>query len=162
MQAIRYGSLLRIGPVDAWRAILALTPSEGVVMTVLLAYIHTPEGDAALRAALDEAVRRSTGAVVVSVTRPAAKVTPVSAEQGLDAIVALFRSEGVDVGVHQLPGGTDVAEGILGVAAATSPDVIVIGMRRRRPVGELIIGSTSQRILHGADCPVLAVKAPIS
>jgi nucleotide-binding universal stress UspA family protein len=36
----------------------------------------------------------------------------------------------------------------------------VIGMRRRRSVGELIIGSTSQRLIRGAECPVLVVKAP--
>jgi nucleotide-binding universal stress UspA family protein len=36
----------------------------------------------------------------------------------------------------------------------------VIGMRKRSPMGELIIGSTSQRIMRGAECPVLVVKAP--
>jgi nucleotide-binding universal stress UspA family protein len=35
-------------------------------------------------------------------------------------------------------------------------------MRKRNPVGELIIGSTTQRILRGAACPVLVVKAPTS
>ena len=117
------------------------------------------------RARPDRAARRSNsrtdaGAVVVNVTRPVAVVgSPLSAEQGLDAVAALFAASGVEVDVRQLPAGTDAAEGILGVAAETRPEVVVMGLRRRHALGALIIGSTSQRILHGADCPVLAVKA---
>ncbi|MGZ4454142.1 MAG: universal stress protein [Nocardioides sp.] len=129
-------------------------------MTVLLAYIRTPEGDAALATAVDEARRRSTGALVVNVTRPAAQVdSPLSAEQGLDAVAALIAASDVEVEVRQLPAGTDTADGILAVAAEAAPEVVVIGLRRRSAVGKLIVGSTSQRILLGVNCPVLAVKA---
>jgi nucleotide-binding universal stress UspA family protein len=34
----------------------------------------------------------------------------------------------------------------------------VVGLRHRTPVGKLLMGSVSQRILLGARCPVLAVK----
>ena len=129
-------------------------------MTVLLAYIRTPEGDAALAVAIAEARRRETGAVVVNVTRPAAAVdSPVSAEQNLDAVAARFAEAGVPVEVRQLPAGTDPADGVIAVATETGPDVVVIGLRRRTAVGKLIVGSTSQQILLGVDAPVLAVKA---
>jgi nucleotide-binding universal stress UspA family protein len=129
-------------------------------MSILLAYIHTPEGDAALSAAVDEARQRGTGAVVVTVTRPVAQVDPsMSTEQRLDAVTALFEEAGVDVEIRQLPSTKDRAGAILGVVAETAPELVVIGMRRRNPVGELIVGSTSQRIIRSVDCPVLLVKA---
>ena len=129
-------------------------------MTVLLAYIRTPEGDAALAIAIAEARRRDTEAVVVNVTRPAAEVdSPVSAEQNLDAVAARFAEAGVPVEVRQLPAGTDPADGVVAVATEIGPDVVVIGLRRRTAVGKLIVGSTSQQILLGVDAPVLAVKA---
>jgi nucleotide-binding universal stress UspA family protein len=129
-------------------------------VTVLLAYIRTPEGDAALSVAVEEARRRSTDAVVVNVTRPEEKVdSPFSAEVSLDAVAAKFRDVGVDVDVRQLAAGTGAADGVLAVAAEIGPDVVVIGLRRRTAVGKLIVGSTSQQILLGVDCPVLAVKA---
>lgn len=130
-------------------------------MTVLLAYIRTPEGDAALAAAAEEAARRSTGIVLVNVTRPAEQVdAPYSAEQLLDAAAEQLGRAGVEVELRQLPSSSDTAEAVVAVAAETRPDLVVIGLRRRTAVGKLIVGSTSQRILLGVDCPVLAVKAP--
>jgi len=55
--------------------------------------------------------------------------------------------------------GLEPAEDIIAVAQEVSADFIVIGLRRRSPVGKLILGSNAQRILLEAPCPVLAVKA---
>jgi nucleotide-binding universal stress UspA family protein len=55
--------------------------------------------------------------------------------------------------------GHDAANEVLEAADDHGAELIVIGLRRRTPVGKLIMGSTAQRILLEASCPVLAVKA---
>jgi nucleotide-binding universal stress UspA family protein len=129
-------------------------------VTVLLAYVSTPEGDAALTVAVQETQLRSTDAVVVNITRPEAAIdSPFSAEQTLDAVAERFTSVGVNAEIRQLPPTADIAQAILDAATDTGAEVLVIGLRRRSAVGKFVMGSTSQRILLGADCPVVAVKA---
>ena len=66
---------------------------------------------------------------------------------------------GLDLEVRQLVRGNEPAEDLIAVANEVDSDLIVIGLRRRTPVGKLIMGSNSQTILLDATCPVLAVKA---
>lgn len=130
-------------------------------MSVVLAYVPTPEGDAALAAAVEEAERRASRVVVVSVTRPEEPgETPFTAEQVLDAVQQRFSAAGVDSELRQLPAGTDVADAVLAAAGEIEAEVVVIGLRRRTALGKLVLGSTAQRLLLGLDCPVLAVKGP--
>ncbi len=56
--------------------------------------------------------------------------------------------------------GPDVAEEIIRVAGEVGAELLVIGLRRRTPVGKMIMGSVAQQVLIDAPCPVLAVKAP--
>ena len=55
--------------------------------------------------------------------------------------------------------GPDVAEEIVRVADEVDAELLVIGLRRRTPVGKMIMGSVAQQVLIDAPCPVLAVKA---
>ena len=128
-------------------------------MTVTLAYVFTPEGDAALAATVDEARRRATDVLVVHVTRPAVGDSPYSDEQELDAVQARLLEAGVTSDVRQLPAGTDTVEAIVRAAQDSASELVVIGLRRRTAVGKLVLGSTAQHLLLNLDCPVLAVKA---
>ncbi len=61
--------------------------------------------------------------------------------------------------IRQAPDDLDPAEELISAAEATEAEFIVIGLRRRSPVGKLLLGSNAQRVLLDASCPVLAVKA---
>lgn len=50
----------------------------------------------------------------------------------------------------------DVAEEIIAESASTDPRFLVIGGRRRSPVGKAVFGSTAQKILLQAECPVVS------
>ena len=75
------------------------------------------------------------------------------------AVRAVLDAAGVEYDIRQLVRGFEPAEDLISIAEANSAELIVIGLRRRSPVGKLILGSNAQRILLDAHCPVLAVKA---
>jgi nucleotide-binding universal stress UspA family protein len=50
------------------------------------------------------------------------------------------------------------ADEILRAAKNGGADLVVTGARGLGPVKRLLLGSVSERVLHGADCPVLVVK----
>lgn len=129
-------------------------------MTVVVGYLATREGRQGLAGALDEAERRNCELIVVI----SEKSTPVAAEiaagreQELADYSELAKARGVSCEVRTLTERNDVAEDLIAVATETNAAVIVIGLRRRSPVGKLILGSNAQRILLDSPCPVLAVK----
>jgi nucleotide-binding universal stress UspA family protein len=129
-------------------------------MSVVVGYLATAEGRQGMDAALVEARRRGTTLVVV-VTEKAHNPGSASIEQrsrDLEALTGTAVERGVDLDVRILGEGRDVAEDLIAVAEETGASVIVIGLRRRSPVGKLILGSNAQKILLGSPCPVLAVK----
>ena len=124
-------------------------------MAIVVGYIPTKEGAAALARAGEEAILRKTNLVVINSDRDGAGK---DSEQ-LDRLGDELRSQGLDVMVRQLIRGNEPAEDLIAVADEVNAELIVIGLRRRTPVGKLILGSNAQRILLDAACPVLAVKA---
>jgi nucleotide-binding universal stress UspA family protein len=131
-------------------------------MPVVVGYIPTPEGRAALIAAQEEARRRRTSLVVVHSSRGGAAEDAeqvLAVRDELEAIKQRLSGDDVQVDVRDLALGREPVDDLLAVAAEVQADILVIGLRRRSPVGKLILGSNSQHILLTADCPVLAVKA---
>lgn len=128
-------------------------------MTVLVAYIPTVEGGAAFTAAVEEAGRRKERLVVLNTPRAGAPVsTAVASEAEVETLVQGAAAAGVEIEIRQDAHAGDLADEVVRVAEAVDASVIVIGLRRRSPVGKLIMGSAAQRILLDADRPVLAVK----
>jgi nucleotide-binding universal stress UspA family protein len=128
-------------------------------MTVLVGYVTTPEGQAAFQAGVREALLRSEPLVVLNSPRQGA---PVDSAMADDVQLKALREEagaaGVELEIRQTPHHDDLAEDLLTVADDVKASIIVIGLRRRSPVGKLLMGSTAQRILLSSDLPVLAVK----
>ena len=122
--------------------------------TVVVGYVSKPEGEAALDAAIEEAKRRGADLVVVNARR-----SSTEPETEMDGVRSRLDDSGVTYDLRQMVRGFEPAEDLISIAEANSAELIVIGLRRRSPVGKLILGSNAQRILLDAPCPVLAVKA---
>ena len=84
----------------------------------------------------------------------------VGLREALEDLRVRLTGEGVAVTVRDLVRGKDPSDDLIEVAEKENAALIVIGLRRRSPVGKLLLGSNAQEILLHADCPVLAVKAP--
>lgn len=127
-------------------------------MRIVVGYLRTPEGRAALDRAIEEATLRDAELVVVHTARDDAEEVRsydeefAQLEQRLDAA-------GVRMTAKDYVRDNSPSQDLLTTAKEMEADLLVIGLRRRSPVGKLVLGSNSQDVLLGADCPVLAVKA---
>lgn len=132
--------------------------------TIVVGYVPKPEGRAALRRGAEEAKLRKSRLVVVNSHRGGREFDrddALESETQLEEVRAELTDAGVDHEVRQLVRGMDPAEDLVAVAEEVAAEFIVIGLRRRSPVGKLILGSNAQRVLLDAPCPVLAVKADV-
>ena len=108
-------------------------------MAVVVGYVATKEGRAALRRAAEECELRHTRLIVINSQRGGKDFDADEAAK-FEAELETIQKKLTDLGLQ-------------------NAEFIVIGLRRRTPVGKLILGSNAQRILLDATCPVLAVKA---
>ncbi len=129
-------------------------------MTVVVGYVPTSEGQAALDHAVREAGSRGVRLIVINTSRGDTLVDEryADAEQ-LAALHSSLTARGVDYEVVHTIRGREASEEILNAAQERRADLVVLGLRRRSAVGKLLMGSTAQRVLLDAPCPVLAVKA---
>jgi nucleotide-binding universal stress UspA family protein len=112
-------------------------------MTILVAVTDSPEGALALETAVAESTRRGSELVVVNLALdgfdPGRVAVPVRV-------------------VERVPEAEPAEQVIEAVGKEPDAELLVIGMRRRTPVGKALLGSLAQRLLLDAPVPVLAVK----
>lgn len=111
-------------------------------MTILVAVTDGAEGAAALAGALAEGRRRDTDVTALNLQSERLDV-PTGAR-----VTVVDRTHGVEDGdavLERLEKDVEV-------------DLLVIGIRRRSPVGKAFLGDVAQRLILEAPVPVLAVK----
>lgn len=117
-------------------------------MTLIAAVADSPEGRAALSTAVTEAQRLEAELVVVNLSLTPLNTPAFPTELKVTVIEREGRSD------------RDPVDAVLDEIAARKAGRLVIGLRRRTPVGKALLGSISQRLLLEAPVPVLAVKPP--
>ena len=129
-------------------------------MTILVAYAPRPEGRAALEKGIEIANRRNERLLVVNAISGGNQNDPsLAGAVDISAVEKRLVSAGVEGTFKQFVRGKDAVAEI--VELADNPDVtlVIVGLRKRTPMGKLIMGSVSRDILLSVSCPVLAVKS---
>ena len=134
-------------------------------MTVALAHQATHTGHLALTEAGREAVMRATTLVVIHVVAAidldntdaftggiTDEITTVVAEAGLTNLS--WRLE-----LTTAKDDASVPDAVLDVVNRSDAELLVIGARRRSPVGKFLLGSATQTMILRADVPILVVKS---
>lgn len=110
-------------------------------MTVVVAVPDSVEGGRALEVAVAEAKLLDTNLVAVNLGRGPLDTSPY---------------EGVTV--MNLSPVSDQGAGVLAAIAQHNASRLVIGIKRRSPVGKALLGSISQHLLLHSPVPVLSVR----
>jgi nucleotide-binding universal stress UspA family protein len=129
-------------------------------MRILVGYTPRPEGVAALDFAVAHAKLTDAQLTVLNTGRNGNYADPVYASSAdIDAVDAELAESGLEYEIRRPTDGLSATDAILGTAEDTGADLLVIGIRKRTPVGKLITGSTAQAVLLNAPVPVVCVPA---
>lgn len=129
-------------------------------MTILIAYTPRPEGQAALEKGIEIAQLQKEQLVVINVGSGSGEQDASLAESmDVERVELLLKESEVDAVFKQYVRGNSVVEELHEIIESSQVSLVVIGLRKRTPVGKLFLGSVAQEILLSVPCPVLAVKA---
>lgn len=129
-------------------------------MTILVAYVPRPEGQAALDKGIELAKSQHERLVVINTSPGGHKESTTFADvQDYERVEAILAQSGVDAELKQFVRGKTAVEEIHELIDNVHASLLIIGLRKRSAVGKLIMGSVAQELLLTAPCPVLAVKA---
>jgi nucleotide-binding universal stress UspA family protein len=129
-------------------------------MTILVAYVPRPEGQVALDKGIEIAKRRQEHLVVVNTSLGGTQEDPSMADvQDVERVERMLEGSGLNAEFKQFVRGKSAVSEIEVLVDSLQVSLLIIGLRKRSPVGKLILGSVAQDILLSVSCPVLAVKA---
>jgi len=129
-------------------------------MTILVAYAPRPEGWAALDKGIEMAKERQEHLLIVNAGPGGQQEDPALAPgYEVERIEGLLAAKNVKGEFKQFVRGKSAVEEIDALVESLQASVLIIGLRKRSPVGKLIMGSVAQELLLTVSCPVLAVKA---
>jgi nucleotide-binding universal stress UspA family protein len=138
---------------------------EHTPVTVALAHQATPTGHLALTQAGREAVMRGTTLVVIHVV---ATIDLDNTEAFTGGITDEISNVVNEAGLANLDWRLELTttkddaslpEAVLAVVDRSDAELLVIGARRRSPVGKFLLGSATQTMILHANVPVLVVKS---
>ncbi|WP_166973885.1 universal stress protein [Brevibacterium atlanticum] len=129
-------------------------------MSILVGYVNNPAGHAALDSGIAQAKKDGKELVVVNASRSAQRNDSYRLGEGeLKSVKDYLSRSEVEFRVLTMGSEYDPAEQILDTAAEVGAELIVLGTRKRTPVGKFLLGSTIQKVILDAEVPVLCVKA---
>ncbi len=134
-------------------------------MTICVAYGPTPEGAAALALAVREARLRGASLVALATDRQERfehdhATDDQALREEIERQLAELRVAGdPQMEVRVVDDGGDAAEAIIDLAVGADAELLVLGLKRRSPVGKLLTGSIAQRIILDSPMPVLVTHA---
>jgi nucleotide-binding universal stress UspA family protein len=131
-------------------------------MRIVAGFLRSPEGRAALERAVAETRLRDGELLVVHSMKGGERdelEQVLTYREEFEQLEAELQETGVRYRLIEYARGNAPSEDLLQAAKDEDAGMIVIGIRRRSPVGKLILGSNAQDILLHATCAVLAVKA---
>jgi nucleotide-binding universal stress UspA family protein len=131
-------------------------------MRIVAGFLRSPEGRAALQRAMEETRLRDGELLVVHSMRGGERdevKQVLSYREEFERVKQQLDESTLRYRVVEYARGNSPSEDLMQAAKDEDADLIVIGIRRRSPVGKLVLGSNAQDVLLHADCAVLAVKA---
>ena len=129
-------------------------------MTIVVGYVPTAEGSAALDAAIAEARLRADRLYVLNSSGTQRIVDDTHAtDEEWSMVDRMLASTGLPYEMARVVTDRDAADELVRAAERLAAELVVIGLRHRTASGKFLFGSNAQRILLEAPCPVLAVKS---
>jgi len=131
-------------------------------MTVAVAHQVSATSRKALVQAVQEAKFRATDLAVLhvvdSIDADSQEAYRLGVSDEIEKVVG--QDPAVAWKLHLATAGPDLAGALLKLVDQVDADLLVIGARRRSPMGKALMGSVAQTVILEASLPVLVVKAP--